>query len=275
MEVLKLGTASEFLAATADLRSRNPVMTNQLGSIAMAGAAGDVYDSELWLTVVDEGVVVGCAVHTATRPAVVSPMSVDAAMAVGRFLADRAHGVRAVAGPREVAQAVAEGRGATPVLGMREVVRVLSALGAPPSCPGGARLAVLADLDLLLSWFTKFNIEAGLTVTSDPALVSARVSDGRLWLWEDATGVMVAMGGHARVVATPGGTVGRVGPVYTAPAERRRGYGSAITHVVVTKLMGECDEVMLFADADNPDSNSVYEKLGFAVAGEIVELKLE
>jgi predicted GNAT family acetyltransferase len=32
--------------------------------------------------------------------------------------------------------------------------------------------------------------------------------------------------------------------------------------------------VMLFADAANPGSNRVYERLGFAVAGEQVELDL-
>jgi predicted GNAT family acetyltransferase len=251
-------------------------MTNQLGSIATAAAAGEVNDVELWLTVVDDdGVVVGCAVTAMGRPAVLSPMSVAAAMAIGRFLASHANAVRAVTGPREVAQSVAEGRGATPVLGMREVVRVLSTLRAPPHCPGTARLAVLADLDLLHGWFSAFAIEAGLPVATDPALVSARITDGRLWLWESATGVTTAMGGHARIVATPGGTVGRIGPVYTAPAERRRGYGSAITQVLATELIGECDQVMLYADADNPVSNSVYEKLGFARAGEVVEFKLD
>jgi predicted GNAT family acetyltransferase len=276
MEARDVGSAAAFLAATATLRSRDPVMTNQLASIATGAVAGSVLEGGLWLTVVDQGMVVGCAVHTADRPAVLSPMDMEAAAAVGRFLAANAPDVRAVAGPPDVARAVAVATGSTPVPRMREVVRVLSTLSALTSvCSGEARLAALADLDLLLRWFAEFNVEARTPGPAAPAVVSAAVGEGRVWLWQHATGTAVAMGGHARVVASPGGTVGRIGPVYTMPAVRRHGYGAAITHAVARKLSAECDEVMLMTDADNPDSNSVYDKLGFTVAGEIVEMTFE
>ena len=75
-------------------------------------------------------------------------------------------------------------------------------------------------------------------------------------------------------MTTPAGTIGRVGPVYTPPALRRRGYGAAVTRAITTGLVDRCDQVMLFADAANPESNSIYEAMGFAVVAEIVEAEL-
>ena len=68
--------------------------------------------------------------------------------------------------------------------------------------------------------------------------------------------------------------MGRIGPIYTAPRHRRHGYGSALTHAVAGSLLPQCDTVMLYADAANAGSNSVYARLGFAAVDEIVELEL-
>ena len=95
----------------------------------------------------------------------------------------------------------------------------------------------------------------------------------RMWLWE-VEGEPVAMAGHANVVATPGGSVGRLGPVYTLPEARGRGYGSAITAVVSRVLLAQGATVMLYADVANPTSNGVYERLGFRAVAEHVEADL-
>jgi ribosomal protein S18 acetylase RimI-like enzyme len=274
MEVRTLPTAEEFLAATQALRSRDPVMTNLVGSVATAVASGAPYDHELWLVVVDGGEVVGCVGRTAPWPAVLSPMAPGAARELGRHLAAEAPDVDALTGPRATADAVAAGMGRAATVRLRDVVRVLSALGPPPDCPGRARRAGADDLALVVAWFAAFAVEAGMPVPSNPDLVRANVEDERVWLWEDLAGEVVALAGHARVVASPTGTVGRVGPVYTAPPHRRRGYGSAVTHAVTATLAGACDRVMLFADAENPGSNRVYQRLGFEEVGEIVELEL-
>jgi predicted GNAT family acetyltransferase len=80
------------------------------------------------------------------------------------------------------------------------------------------------------------------------------------------------MAGHAPLVDTPAGPVGRVGPVYTPPDLRRQGYGAAATAAVVASLEPRCALVMLYADAANPTSNGVYERLGFREAARVVEL---
>jgi len=64
----------------------------------------------------------------------------------------------------------------------------------------------------------------------------------------------------------------RLGPVYTPAEHRRRGYGAAVTSAVVADLLQVADTVMLFTDAANPTSNGVYERLGFRVVGEVIDL---
>jgi predicted GNAT family acetyltransferase len=68
--------------------------------------------------------------------------------------------------------------------------------------------------------------------------------------------------------------VGRLGPVYTLPEARGRGFGSAITAVVARVLLAQGATVMLYADADNPTSNGVYERLGFRAVDEHIEADL-
>ena len=272
LAVRQLPTAASWLAATASLRSREPVLMNLPGSVAEGVVAGARYDSELWLVVEGAGQLLGCAVRTAPWPAVLAPMHGDVAVVLGEWMAANATGVTALTGPASAVSAVARGMGRTATVRMRENVRVLGALASPLACDGHVRPASDDDIDLLIRWFADFHDEAGLPAAADARLVQAAVTDRRLWLW--VNGSAVAMGGHARVVSTPGGTVGRIGPVYTAPGHRQRGYGSALTHAIARTLATSCDQVMLFADADNQVSNSIYERLGFGTVTEIVEVDL-
>jgi predicted GNAT family acetyltransferase len=68
--------------------------------------------------------------------------------------------------------------------------------------------------------------------------------------------------------------VARIGPVYTPPHERGRGYGTAITHALAEALSRECAIVMLYTDAANAISNGIYEQLGFTVVADWVEVTL-
>ena len=274
MDVAELPDAATFLDMTLELRGRHPALTNVLGSVADAVAAGTRYDSELWVVVRNEGTVVGAALRTAPWPLVATPMPPDAARAIGAFLAGRDPALTDISGPEDAATAIAAGMGRRHTVRMRDTVRVLGRLAEPPTCPGRARRAADEDLGLVLAWFAEFDAEARTPASTTEALVRSQVGDGRLWVWESADGEPTAMGGHARTVPTPNGRVGRIGPVYTSPGRRRRGYGSAVTHAVATALLPQCDTVMLYADAANPDSNSVYARLGFGAVDEIVELEL-
>lgn len=245
---------------------------NVAGSVAESVAAGTRYDSEAWLLVEDAEGVVGCAMRTAPYPALLSPMSEMAALALGRWLAAHDPEVTALTGPTEVVDWTAQAMGRATSIRMREVIRVLEVLPAPAPCQGSVRPASLDELSMLRKWFEDFHADAGLVVAPNEDRIRASIEEERVFVWH--TDQPVAMAGHALIVSTPGGRVGRIGPVYTLPEHRRRGYGAAITHAVAAGLASRCDQVMLYADAGNPESNGLYSRLGFAAVAELVDADL-
>ncbi|SNT14762.1 Predicted acetyltransferase, GNAT family [Streptosporangium subroseum] len=137
----------------------------------------------------------------------------------------------------------------------------LDSLLAPPALSDGAsRTATEDDLELLVKWSEEFQAEAGSVAPADlTPLVVSRIGRRELVLWE-VDGRPVAFAG----VSLPIGGMSRVGPVYTPPEHRRKGYGAAVSHAVTAKALAEeAGEVLLFADLDNPTSNSIYQAIGY------------
>ncbi len=274
--------AAAFLAASLAFRARDPVLTNIIGSVAAGVVAGRRYERETWLTVHDRTAqdrtdeVVGLAIRTAPWNLLVSPMDTDAAHALGAFLSTRDPDLPGITGPRPVVEAVlpALNPPGVPRTVMVDVARVLEELRPPPPVPGSARRATHDDRALLLGWHRSFGAEADLPAHGLEESVDAGIEHGSWWLWA-VGGDPVAMAGHAPPVDTPGGTVTRIGPVFTPPEQRRRGYGTAITAHVALHLRQSGSSVMLFADAGNADTNRLYGRLGFRAKAEIVEVVLE
>ncbi len=278
MEVLSFPSARDFLDATGEYRAAQPLLTNLLGSIAEGVTQGREYLSESWLAVVNGGMVIGAAVRTAPYNLVLGPMPLEAAAALGRYVAAdpvAAADLPGVAGPEPVVAGVLAELDRPWLLSMRDVLRVLETLVLPSAAPAGSlRPAGDADAELLAGWHRAFLREAGLPVVDEEqGAPRLGAGGGALWVWE-VHREPVAMAGHAPLVRTPGGVVGRIGPVYTVPDHRGRGYASAATAAVTSELLRTCDHVMLFADASNATSNGVYERLGFVAVGEQVEVSL-
>ncbi len=282
MLVVEHGSAVEFLARTEAFRAREPVLTNIIGSVASGVAAGRAFDSQLWLSVhegsLDEPV--GIAMRTAPHNLVVSPMPASGARALGERLAVIDPDLPGVSGTPEVADSVVEafGAGEHARPGFRNLVRVLEDLRAPRhEVPGLARPVAPGDHDLVIDWMHEFGVEAGLHVQPSRDAIRADFLLGGappLWLWE-VRGEPVSLGGHAPIVSTPAGTVARIGPIYTPQAHRGHGYGSAITHHLAAMLSKACPIVMLYTDATNDASNSIYGHLGFVEVAEWVEITLD
>ncbi|MFI7465546.1 GNAT family N-acetyltransferase [Nonomuraea sp. NPDC049646] len=144
----------------------------------------------------------------------------------------------------------------------RTVSERLYRLGAlaVPSVPGRGRLAGPHDFPLMVSWYQAFGAEVGLGEAHDVAeRVAQRVAGRELFVWE-AEGVPVSVAGLGRAA----GGVCRVGPVYTPPSCRRRGYGAAVTAYASEVALAErCEQVVLFTDLDNPTSNAIYRSIGY------------
>jgi predicted GNAT family acetyltransferase len=276
--ILRHQTAADFLSATHALRRADPLLTNIMGSVATGVVGGRTYDSEMWLTVHDDGHLVGMAMRTAPWNLAVSAMPAQAAEELGRYVAMADPDLPGVIGPGETVDAVVTGiaptAGRRPRTRMVDVLRVLTSLRPPRGVPGVVRGARAEDTALLVQWHHGFADDAGLPAHDLEESVLRQVSDGALWIWE-VDAVPVAMAGHAPIVATPVGAVARIGPVFTSAESRGRGYGSAVTAAVAQELLPHCGTVMLFADAAKPEVNRLYERLGFVEAARIVEVALD
>ena len=139
----------------------------------------------------------------------------------------------------------------------------------PRTAPGRLVAATDDDMDLATEWLAAFmgdaDEQAGRPRGSSPhdlperAETLRRVRAGELWFWVDGHGRRV----HLTGVRTPSFGVARVGPVYTPPDERGRGWASNAVAEVSRWLQAEGLRVCLFTDQANPTSNKIYAAVGY------------
>ncbi len=173
---------------------------------------------------------------------------------------------------RAIAAAWRRHTGGTTRLRMSEAMHALERVVDPPRPAAGClRVAGAADRPLLLDWTSEFMLEAG--VASDAhaeAMVDSRLNRGGMLLWED--GGPVSMLG----VTPPVSGVVRIGPVYTPPPRRRRGYaGTAVAAASRRALTQGASRCMLYTDLANPTSNKIYAEVGYRRIADWEELVFE
>jgi uncharacterized protein len=158
---------------------------------------------------------------------------------------------------------------ATRRLRMAQGVYALRAVREPGPVEGLMRLAAAEDRDVLVEWFDSFvaeSVPADAPHQDGEAAVDRRLaasSKGGFALWED--GETVSMSGFGG--ETPHGI--RIGPVYTPPRFRRRGYASALVAGLSTRLLEEGrDCCFLYTDLGNPTSNRIYVDIGYELVCE-------
>ena len=129
---------------------------------------------------------------------------------------------------------------------------------------GSPRVATAEDTELLVAWVEAFADEISLgapSTTSDAErMVEARLAgpNSGFLLWEDDGPASLAGWGGP----TPNGV--RIGPVYTPPDRRSRGYGSAVTAAVsADQLDAGRRFCFLYTDLANPTSNAIYQRIGY------------
>jgi len=258
-----LAAAGDFLRMDA---ARNTVQLSAAQTVQAQGLAtfGDAAPLYGWWT--GPGGAVGAAfLHTPPFPIVLTALPPGAAAALAALLADLGHyppGVNAAPGTGTAfAAAWQERTGQSSHVGMRMRLYRLGRLLPPdPPPPGAPRTASAADRDLALAWLDAFYDEAGPPGPRESQqVVDSRLSFGGLTLWEHA-GSPVSLAGRTKVA----GGQARIGPVYTPPDLRGRGFGAGVTAAATrAALNGGASVVVLFTDLANPTSNTLYQRLGF------------
>ena len=211
------------------------------------------------------GEVSAAFLHTPPYPPALTSMPEQPAAALAQALATRDRAVPGVNGDVPTAAAFAaawhELTGDTVTMDVESRLYRLGQLRPPhPAAHGHVRVAATQDRGLLLAWSAAFRDEDHAGGPPDVSLmVDDRLSYGGLMLWETG-GEPVSMAGLTRPAA---GQV-RVGPVYTPPGHRGRGYGGAVTTAVSQAARDAgVAEVVLFTDLANPTSNALYQRLGY------------
>lgn len=263
MEIVNVDTAAEFLERGAELLLGDEARHNLI--LGIAGTLRDhpdLYpDHALWL-VEDDGGPVGAALRTRPHNLVLARGSDEAVVLLASSVDHDLPGVVG-ATPEADAFAAAFGRPATPRV--RQGIYALDRVVPPAPVSGRARAATLRDRDFLLGWWRDFSVEALPEDEPDQERL-ARSLDYRftspaagIALWEDA-GRIVSMTGFGS--PTPTGI--RIGPVYTPPEHRRRGYASALTaQVSAEQLAAGRSFCFLYTDLANPTSNKIYVEIGY------------
>lgn len=146
--------------------------------------------------------------------------------------------------------------------GLEMTLYSLTEVLADPPASGFLRRAIADDSGWLCGWMRGFAEEAGLSWAereASDAITADAVRRGRIFLWEEH-GTPMAMA----CCRDTGETSARIGPVFTPPEQRRRGYGTAcvaaLTHRLLEAGKRSC---RLFADVANPSADEIYRRVGY------------
>ncbi|MFE2878295.1 GNAT family N-acetyltransferase [Streptomyces roseus] len=265
-----------FRAAAGPAVAAEPVSNTSLLTVldALERRGPDAYGSAEpffgWWTGAD-GDIAGALLCTPPYPLLTGALSDGAVRGLGAALAAEPllAGVETLNARRSDAAALAAAWGRPSEVTRESRLYRLAGLRAPDPVPAGrARTATEADLPLLLDWSGAFKRETGQPGGPSEASLRDRLSYGGVLLWEHA-GRPVSMAGFFRVI----GAASRVGPVYTPPEWRGRGYAAGVTRAVSEAACAAgASEVLLFTDPADPTGNGVYRRLGYAPVEDRVEV---
>jgi uncharacterized protein len=272
VELTRYDDAARFLAtAGAFLGAREAEHNLILGLSSRLEREPLLYGEPPYLAVAeDQGRIAGVTMRTPPHNLILSEIEDDAA--VGLFVEDVREAFDAlpgVIGPKapvaQFANAWRAAAGATPRLEISQRIFAADHVDEPRPTTGAMRdYEPAGDRELAIRWMDEFVAEAMPEDAAHPEssaeFVDRREEDPEagLVVWEDERPVsMAGFGGR-----TPNGI--RVGPVYTPPDLRGRGYASAVTAALTQRLLDSGRRFcFLYTDLANPTSNSIYQRIGY------------
>ncbi|BBI34009.1 GNAT family N-acetyltransferase [Cohnella abietis] len=148
-----------------------------------------------------------------------------------------------------------------------------SELHKPVNVRGTMRKATRENVETVAEFLAGFS-EGAYGIVVDPATQIPEavgiIDTGGLYLW--------FVDGHPASMANIAHRSprhARINAVYTPASFRKKGYASALVAELCSIITSESLVPMLYADLNNPDSNKVYQKIGFVESGKIVNIKFK
>jgi GNAT superfamily N-acetyltransferase len=270
MDVIRYGSIPEFLSHAGPFLEAREAEHNLIFGIASNVQADPTQFGTPYLAaVVDGNRVVGAALRTPPWRVVLSVFDVDARAVAEALAADLVgQQVPGMVGPtastEPFAFAWAARTGAKATLTRHERSFRLRHVIPPRPAPGHMQRAGNEHRAVLAAWSKAFEEEAH---TAPPGPTDHEATADRwirgvgrtAWLWIDE-GRPVSLTGVGGL--TPHGI--RVGPVYTPPELRGRGYASnLVAEASQLHLDSGREFVFLFTDLANPTANKIYQSIGY------------
>jgi uncharacterized protein len=283
MNVQLLEGASEFFDAAGSLlledEARNNLILGVIGTMVENPSRYPV--KRFWVVTDDHGGPVAAAIRTPPYNLLLAPARSDTAL---EALAEALEGEDlpgVVASHPEVDDFVrlwSHSHPIQPRVLRNQGLYALEQVLPLPAAPGARRQATEDDYALVMDWVTAFGEE--VLEENDPGRTEARNvvgqrlrgdGTGGFELWEDG-GEVVSLSGWGG--PTPNGI--RIGPVYTPPDLRGRGYATSLVAELSQALLDAGRRFcFLYTDLANPTSNAVYERIGYVRVCEAAMLAFE
>jgi uncharacterized protein len=268
VDVVQLADPAEFLERATPLLLEDEARHNLiLGIAGTVRSNPTLYPEHFFWLVEDAGAVVGAALRTPPYNLVLGARDAEALRALAGAIDQELPGVvGSVPEVETFVSAWSERHGVTARAEISQGIYSLDTVVAPAAAAGGPRAATARDRPVLVEWWGAFGREALGTLEQDEEQngrsIDHRLSaaGGGIALWE-VDGEPVSLVGFGS--PTPTGV--RIGPVYTPPEHRGRGYASALTaHVSQEQLDAGRSFCFLYTDLANPTSNKIYVAIGYA-----------
>ncbi|HZT17625.1 MAG TPA: GNAT family N-acetyltransferase [Gaiellaceae bacterium] len=274
MNVERLDDAGRFLELAGPFLLEQEAANNlPLGITGTIRADDALYPERSFWIVRDGDRVAGAALRTPPYNLVLGTTEPGAVEPLAAAVDDRLPGV---VGLRPSVDRFALARPAPATLEREQGVYSLERVSDVPR-RGRGRPADPRDRDLLIGWWRAFSDEALHERAPDTGreeqAVDVRLGADHagLHVWEDG-GAVVSFAGWGG--PTPNGI--RIGPVYTPPELRGRGYATALV-AELSRLLLERGRrfCFLYTDLANPTANAIYRRIGYVQVAESAEYRFE
>ncbi|WP_433010578.1 GNAT family N-acetyltransferase [Kribbella sp. CA-294648] len=278
MRIRATSNPAEFKATVFPFLQADPILHTSLLSNVEDRVNGLMHDPAppVFLSVHDiSDAVIGAAFCGASRGIQLGALPDSLVPEIVDVCAELAPNPDEIAGTasaaRQLAELLAARNGKTPrqTQGIRlhklDQFVALKADGAP-------RRAVAADVEVIAALMPGYRADVGhgLPAAEEEGWVRARIEAGRLWVWENEGRVVSLVGHQATLFRAT-----RVGPVYTPPRDRGRGYAGALTAHVTRQLLDAGSQVCLHTDLANPTANKIYAAIGYRPLVDLVVYRLD
>jgi predicted GNAT family acetyltransferase len=261
MKVVEHADAASLWRVAENFLAHDPANNTQQLSALMRVLDLGAKHNERFFSVATADRLQGCATCVDSKGLFLSVMPDEAAVALGDHLREQNIELAGVIGRRGTLGAFTPAYGRDYEVHVELLLYQLYGKPAFGGASGASRVATLNDLELLIEWHRAFENEVHMIDVPTPLeeRVARRIRDEQIVLWTDDNEPVSFAGGNGLPAASA-----RIGPVYTPPSLRGRGFAQAATAAASVHVQrDEPRTVFLFTDASNPASNVCYQRIGY------------